>query len=259
MDRHELTMRILSIFTAALVLAGSLAAQTVQDMHRMVVARKNVEVAPPSGISFVEAVVSPHSSTRSPVVTHPATATTNDVWIVVMSSDVVLNYDGTPPTGWSKIAEHDGGFETVTAFWRRADGSEGASSTWTNILSTNSAGMITLLVYRGCEQTGDPQSGTAAGETGAFGSAKDVAMTTTDNYAMVVAVIAADTNTTFTWDGGITERIDSDTTPSGRNATTSEMQMIGDRIVATAGAASLGGDAAGSFQNAELILALKPE
>lgn len=35
-------MRILSIITAALVLAVSLAAQTVQDMHRMVVARKSV-------------------------------------------------------------------------------------------------------------------------------------------------------------------------------------------------------------------------
>jgi hypothetical protein len=254
-------MRILSIITAALVLAGSLAAQSVQDMHRAVVARKNVATPPSGGIMFISVTTTPVASTRSPTISYP-TAVANDIWLLFISSDTVVDFNGTPPAGWTKIgADVDASFNTTAVFWRRATGSEGASEAWTNIISASNNAIAAIVVYRGCELTGDPQDATMVPETSGFGTAKDISITTATNGAMVVAAFGVDSDgsaLTFAWDAGIDERLDSGTTPSGR-ASTGEQLHIGDRVVSVAGVAAMGGDLSSGTSGAEIAIALKAE
>ena len=59
------------------------------------------------------------------------------------------------------------------------------------------------------------------------------------------------------WDAPSTERIDSDTSPSGANGSGAAL-YIAEELITTAGAYSMGGDLSASESASEITIALKP-
>lgn len=210
-------------------------------------------------ITFVEAVGSDFGFGRSVTLNHP-TAGNNDIWIAVGCTNGTSTFNGTPPTGWTKVTEANGSDESIAAFWYRSSASESATSTWTNILSANDGGgRWVVLSYSGCTTSGSPIDVSAA-ETSAFGAAKDIAATSATNNAMAIGIVGLDpsgTGQTMTWDGAHTERIDSDTTPSGANGNLALLH-VAEELLGTAGAYSIGGDISAAESASEITLALKP-
>ena len=197
----------------------------------------------------------------SPVVNVPAGVADGDILIAYFVTNSDHNTSGTPPSGWTKIGEVDQTTDTsLSAFWRRAS-SEPASHTFTSIFDAPESGLSVCLAYRGCFATGDPQDVAALTGVLGNGTAWDTAsITTVTDGAMVVATFGTDPASdpyTFVWDGGITERIDSDTTPSGQNGTIS-YQVVGDDIREVAGGGSLGGDVSVADNAIYILVALKP-
>lgn len=211
-------------------------------------------------ITYVAGAGANFASSPSPAaVDEPAGCADGDILLIYFVTDTVHDTTGTPPTGWTKIAEVDNGTDSsMSVFWKRRSGAE--SATWTNIFGANEAGRWVMLSYRGCFATGDPQD--VAAVTGPeSGTAWDTAaiVPTTDS-CMLVAAFGCDPASdpyTFAWAGGITERIDSDTTPTGQNALLAYI-AIGDKIVSPAASTSLGGTSSVSDTSSYVIIALKP-
>ena len=188
----------------------------------------------------------------------PTGAQDGDLMILAVATDTNHNSNATPGSGWVKVAEQDVGTDsTLTVCYKIRSGAE--SSTLTNFFDASETGRIVIVAYRGVDQT------TPLDVTSLFGSTSGTAwdtspITPVTDGCMVVAIWGTDppaTNPTFTWDAGITERIDSDTTPSGVNNATGYI-TIGDKIVSPAAATALGGDASASDTPAGCILALRP-
>ncbi len=211
-------------------------------------------------ITFVGVTVTSHGGSTGPTVNYPS-AVANDVWLLFWQTDSAHNSSGTPPTGWTKVgSDIDGSFESMSVFWKRATGSEGGSEAWTSIFDASETGVASVMVYRGCVTSGNPIEAFAVG-TSSFGTAKDISTTSLTNAAMIVCVFGVDLtfSNTFTWGAGIDERLDSDTTPAGINSSTFEQLKVGDRILATAGAAAMGGDLANGANAQEFVCALTPQ
>lgn len=194
------------------------------------------------------------TTTQSPVTDPPAGIQDGDIILAIFTSNTVHDSSGTPPTGWTKIAEVDENSDSSTSvFWKRAS-SEGAT-TWTNIFATTETGLWATVAYRGCVASGDPQDATATTETSTSGTAKDTpSITTVTANAMVIGIIGTDppdNALTFTWDGGIDERVDG-------TGTSNAYIAVGDKILASPGATTLGGDLSAADTAAEFTIALKP-
>lgn len=185
----------------------------------------------------------------------------DDILLNFIVTDTNHNTTGTPPTGWTKIAEIDSGTDTtMSVFWKRRSGAE--SNTWSSIFDANETGRAVTVGYRGCVASGDPLDVAAVTGTES-GTAWDTgAITPVTNDCMLVAAFGCDPNSDpymFAWDPDVTERVDSDTTgtTTGQNGTSSYV-AIGDRILATPAATTLGGDCSVSDTPATIVLALKP-
>ena len=78
---------------------------------------------------------------------------------------------------------------------------------------------------------------------------------------MIVGILTIDPGAnprTFTWDGGITERVGQGTTPSGQNSVTAGV-YIGDKLQTTAAAITLGGDFNAAESAGRRTYALTPQ
>jgi hypothetical protein len=187
------------------------------------------------------------ASSQSPTVLYPPVAA-NDILVVVFITNTPHNASGTPPGSFALKAEHDEGTgDTSTSiFWVRCSGSEPTSEAWTTIFDAAESGGAFAFAIRGCKTSGSPFDTDDTVESGADSTAQDITgITTSVNNVLVVGIIGVDPpagGPVFTWDGGITERIDSDTVPSGKFGGNSAV-YIGTKVQASAGATgSLGGD-----------------
>jgi hypothetical protein len=210
---------------------------------------------------FVTAVGSNFGTTRSPVIDYP-TATANHIWVLFITTDNTHDTNGTPPSGWTKLGSTTAGTDSSSsAFWKRATGSEGASETWTDIFSSNSSGgRAILMVYSGCVTTGSPFDDVVFEASGTSYSNPSIGITTTVPNVRLLAMFGCDPGAdpyTFTWTSPATERIDSDTTPTGQNALLSYITAA-DREAATADTYSMGGTSSNNDVWNRFIFALKP-
>lgn len=210
-------------------------------------------------ITFVDASGGNFTSAATITTSEPAGSADDDIFLLFLVTDSNHNSSGTPPTGWTKIVETDSGTDaSMSSFWGRRSGS--MSHTWTSIFDATESGRWVMLSYRGCFASGDPQDVTAVAGTDSGTSWDTAAIVPTTDNCMVVAAFGADPGSdpyTFAWDGGIDERIDSDTTPTGQNGTSSYL-AVGDTIVTPAGSTTLGGDSSVTDTPAYVIIALKP-
>lgn len=211
-------------------------------------------------ISFVAASGGNFSATRSPTtVAEPAGCADNDILLVYFSTDTDHSTNGAPPAGWTKVAEIQDGTDTgLSCFWKRRSGAE--SATWTNIFAANESGRWIMLAYRDCITTGSPLDVAAITGTETATAWDTTTITPVTDRCMVVAAFGADPAADprlFTWDAGITERIDSHTTPTGQNALLAYI-TIGDKLVTPAAGTTLGGDVNSTDTAAWIALALKP-
>lgn len=202
-------------------------------------------------------------SSASPTVNYPTVAA-NDIMVAVFSTDSTHNTTpANAPAGWAQLHEADetGASDlSATTFWKRAGGAEPGSEAWTNIFTSSESGRVIVFACRNCTTSGSPFDLSVTPETSASGTAADIGGTTTVANTLVVAIICCDPNAdtrTFTWDGGITERIGLSTTPSGL-ASTFALIAIGEKLVTAAGAVSLGGDYDATEAKIEFLYALKP-
>jgi hypothetical protein len=211
-------------------------------------------------ITYVQGAAGGFSVTQTPGYVDPSGVASGDIVIVYFVTNSTHNSSGTPPTGWTKIAQINGAAndETMSAFWKRHPAT---SDTFTNLFDATETGRSVIVAYRGCIDSGDPLSVAAITAGIAAGTAWDTgSITPADNDCMLVAAFGCDPTSnpyTFTWDAGVTERVDSDTTPSGQTNTEAYI-AIGDKILATPAATTLGGDVSVSDSAASIILALKP-
>jgi hypothetical protein len=198
---------------------------------------------------------------QSPVVLFPAGTQENDIALIYFVTVTTHTSAGTPPTGATKIVEVDGGSESGSAFWMRAPTGGFVTTNFTTIFTTTEAGKTVVVVYRGCITTGSPVDDFETNVT-ASATAHDLPeLTTTVVNTIVVGCFGSDpedgTASTFTWDGGITERIDSNTNPDGDDASNASIH-IGDKAQATAGAVNMGGDFSATETSVGIVIALKP-
>jgi hypothetical protein len=187
------------------------------------------------------------ATTASPTVLYPPVAA-NDILFVVLPTNTPHNSTGTPPGSFVKVVEHDEGTGdcSVSIFWVRCSGSEPTSEVWTDIFDVAESGGAFAFSIRGCKTTGNPWDTDDTVESGADSTAQDITQITTSvNNVLVVGIIGVDppaSGPVFTWDGGIDERVDSDTVPSGKFGGNSAV-YIGSKVQVSAGATgSLGGD-----------------
>jgi hypothetical protein len=203
------------------------------------------------------------SSTQSPTILYPP-AVADDIWVLSLPTNTPHNTTGTPPTGWTKKSEHDEGTgdSSTSIFWKRATGSEGTSEVWTTIFDAAESGGGLIVVIRGCKTSGDPFDTDDTVESGADSTAQDITgITTSVNNVLLLAIIGIDPpagGPVFTWDGGITERVDSDTVPSGKFGGNAAVN-IATKVQVSAGATgSLGGDFDTTEPTAKFLYGLLP-
>lgn len=211
-------------------------------------------------ITFVAAAGNNYSGSASPTTSVPAGVADNDILLAFFTTDTVHDTTGTPPTGWTKIGEGDVGADSSTSvFWKRA-ASEPASYAWTSIFAASETGIAIMLAYQGCFATGDPQDAAAVFGTESSTPWDTGAIVTVTDNALCVGAFGADPNSdpyTFAWDAGITERIDSDTSPTGQNGMSAYL-AIGDKIITPPASTTLGGDSSVGDTPVSVIIALKP-
>jgi len=214
------------------------------------IARKNV--ASSGGIAYVDSAETYNSFSSGPTVNYP-TVSENDIMLAWAVSNDNHNTTGTPPTGWTKILEVDGTYQSVSVFWKRAGASEPSSEAWTSIFDAIEQSAWEVLAYSGCVNSGSPIDNSFS-ESSGFDAAKDIASTSVNNNSMGVACFATSAGTAFpfTFDGGIMERVDA-------NLGSALNVAIGDSVVETAGAYSLGGDYSSATFAVEAVVGLIPQ
>lgn len=211
-------------------------------------------------ITYVEAIGA-NFSTPTPSlgsIGEPSGSQDGDLLLYFLNTDTAHNTNGTPPTGWSKIGQQSNGTDnTLSVFRKVRSGAE--AGVWTNIFDASETGRAVMLGYRGVDNT-TPEDATAVFSTDSGTAWDTAAIVTVTANAMCVACFAADPASdpyTFAWDATIDERIDSNTTTTGQNTTLSYV-AIGDKIIASPGSTTLGGDSSVSDSVASVIIALRP-
>jgi len=216
-------------------------------------------------VTFVAATGNNFATTRSPSLTYP-TCSTNDILIAFFCADGTADYTGSPPAGWSYINHINDGVvdETGAAFWARVDGTDvvsGETKIWTNITAANETGRVIILAYTNCKLTGSPINTSSFIGRGSVTAHDTSSITPSVDNCMIIGAFCIDPGAdprTFTWDGGITELIDSGTTPTGQNALDAGLH-IGEYLQATAAAITLGGDFPSAENSVAIALALAPQ
>ena len=195
-----------------------------------------------------------YSSPHNISVSYPAVSE-NDIMLMILTTERRTNFNGTPPTGWTKVIEVDGSqnhHSTQGVFWKRADASATASTgnTWSSIMSGGQRYYVWVGAYSGCVTSGSPIDATASGLTN-YNTSWSINITTVTNNAMILAVMCTDRNDrTFTWSDG-TELVD---TVYQSTATVT----INEKIESTAGTHSRGGTFNANAGGTEMAVALKP-
>jgi hypothetical protein len=199
------------------------------------------------------------SSTTSPTANYP-TVDENDIMFCCFVTRSTHSASGTPPTGWTKMAEVNFSAGEISMFWKRAGASEPASEAWTNIFSSGEQGSVWTLAWRGATQSGAPYEALVT-ETSASGTAKDIASTSLTANTRGIAFFAIDpsgTGRNMTFDAGVEIVQDRFTTPSG-TVSDDEGLYVGQKPLETAGAYSIGGDLSHAESCGEITFALIPE
>lgn len=212
-------------------------------------------------ISFVAATGNSISATQSFNALMPAGLQDGDLLLVFVVTQTLHDSSGTPPTNVNKVLEQDNttGADCSLSVFRKIAASEGASIAFTNIFAANEAGRVITMAYRGVDQT-TPMDTTAVSGNESGTAWDTTAIVPVTNNAVLVACMATDPGAnpmTFAWDSPATERIDSDTTPSGQNELVGWLG-IADRTVSPAASTTMGGDSSSSQTAAWAILALRP-
>jgi len=197
-----------------------------------------------------------HTGYNSPYnisVNYPAVST-NDIMLAILSTERRTDFDGTPPTGWTKVIETDGdnAFNpTQAVYWKRATGSASATSeTWSGIMNTAQYYYAWVGAYSGCVTSVSPIDASAGSYKGYSTSWSQSITTQTDN-AMILAVAGSDSNArTFVWSDG-TELVD-------KIYQSTASVSINEKIESTAGATTRAGTISGGQSGTITAVALKP-
>jgi hypothetical protein len=151
-----------------------------------------------------------YSSPYNISVSYPAVSA-NDILLAIINTERRVDFDGTPPTGWTKVIEQDGGNAynpTQAVYWKRATGSAAATSeTWSSIMNGSQHYYAWVGAYAGCVTSGSPIDASAGSYQG-YGSSWSQSITTQTNNAMILTVAGTDKQDhTYTWTDG-TELVD---------------------------------------------------
>ena len=162
-------------------------------------------------ITFVEKATVGGGSAANAVVAAPAGLADNDImlfWIYKENTAAV-----TWPSGFTEIlsiAASDSSFAAYLAWKRAASESGNYTASWTGSVWRDGS----IVAYRGCLASGDPQSGTAQAQAnGSTNTPTTPTMTTAHNNAMVVALCCNYQGySAGSPPAGMTERVDFDDT-----------------------------------------------
>lgn len=211
-------------------------------------------------ITFIGAAGNNFSATRSPTVNYP-TCANGDALIAIFCADGSASYNGTFGT-WATLGDEEDGVpdQTGAVFWKVTNGSEsGSSAPWTNITAANETGRVIVLAFRNCHAT-TPINASNISSRGSSAAQDTTSITPSVNNCMIIGAFCIDPGAfprTFTWDAGITEIIDQDTTPSGQNSTEAGI-YIGIKLQTTAAGITLGGDFPAAENAISISIALEP-
>lgn len=211
-------------------------------------------------ISFVNAAGANFAGSASMTANIPADVQDGDLLSFWVTTDTAHNSTGTPPSGVDKEGEIDNGTDNSLSVFTKVASGEGSTLAFSSIFDALETGRVIALAHRGVDQV-TPMDAAAVFGTESGTAWDSGSITPVTDGAVLVACFACDPASdpySFTWDGGITERIDADTTPTGQNGTLAYL-AIGEREIVTAGSpTTLGGDSGVSDSAATAILALRP-
>ena len=149
-------------------------------------------------------------------------------------------------------------------FWKRATGSEGATTTWTSIFDASEICMWLILAYRGCDTGASVINAQGTPEDSASGTAKDgPTLTPTVNDCAIVTFFTADPGVdplTFTPDASINYRAGGSVAPIDSQDGVTNIVIGIDRILSGGSGTpiTLGGDLGAADGACEFSYALAP-
>ena len=186
-------------------------------------------------------------------VSYPAVSA-DDILLAIISTERRVDFDGTPPTGWTKVIEQggDNAFNpTQAVYWKRATGSAAATSeTWSSIISGSQSYYAWVGAYSGCVTSVSPIDASAGVYQG-YATSWSISITTQTDDAMILAVAGSDSNVrTFVWSDG-TELIDKVYQSTGT-------VTINEKIESTAGATTRAGTMSAGQSGTITAVSLRP-
>lgn len=194
-------------------------------------------------------------ATDSPTVTYPSVSA-NDIMLVVFVTDSNHTLLSSPPSGWTVIetSEIDIGTDSsLSVFWRRATGSEGASETWTTIFNSSEVGQALCIAYSGCATSGDPFDDTSATTAGPTTNWDIASVTSTDSNRLIVGIFGCDPGGTYTFSADGTDTLRTESS----DASNQSFIAVLERAEASAGTYTVGGTTSSDTYGA-IGIALKP-
>jgi hypothetical protein len=204
--------------------------------------------------AYAATTASSFSSPTNIDVNIPAVST-NDILILLVTTNDFSEPTASPPTGWNKIVEKDGtssSHSTAAAYWKRASSSASATTeTWSSFFPSNEDYYIWVGAYSGCTTSGSPIDAFGTAAVG-FSSTWSVNVTTTVSDTMIVTISGStNSNVTHSWADG-TELID--TPYPGSVAVVS----INEKIESTSGSKTRTATASLATSDTMIAVALKP-
>ena len=193
-----------------------------------------------------------YSSPYNFSVSYPAVST-NDIMLAILTTERRTDFNGTPPTGWTKVIETDGDNaqnSTQAVYWKRATGSASATSeTWGGIVNSSQQYYTWVGAYSGCVTSVSPIDASAGSYQG-YGTNWSQSITTQTDNAMVVAVAGSDNESrTFVWSDG-TELVD-------KSYQSTASVSINEKIESTAGAKTRSGTISSAISGTMTAVALR--
>ena len=218
---------------------------------------KPAAAAPATGITLQnQAENEGHSGYSSPYnisVSYPAVSA-NDIMLAIISTERQTNFDGTPPTGWTKVIETDGDYSqnsTQAIYWKLAttSGSSSTGNSWGSIMNSGQPYYAWVGAYSGCNTSNPIDASAGSGQ--AYGTSWSQSITTQTDNAMVVSVAGSDNESrTFAWSDG-TELKD-------KSYQSTASVSINEKIESTAGAKTRSGTISSAISGTMTAVALKP-
>ena len=173
--------------------------------------------------------------------------------LAILTTERRTDFNGTPPTGWTKVIETDGDNaqnSTQAVYWKRATGSASATSeTWGGIVNSSQQYYTWVGAYSGCVTSVSPIDASAGSYQG-YGTNWSQSITTQTDNAMVVAVAGSDNESrTFVWSDG-TELVD-------KSYRSTASVSINEKIESTAGAKTRSGTISSAISGTMTAVALR--